>query len=195
MTHVTVPLTAKPRREVGSDTVPFLPTHILPFLPAHIHKQRALTATAHNTEPTTEPQTMKVFNKKRAEQLMIFASAIPGEEDDGQSPPATGSTALYWCHEKTEAALHRPIKLYQQLAGCPPQPCSLSISLSVSLCLNLSASLCIFHSNARSPVHRLGPRSSSCGTTAHERERESPSPYSLPGDKYLPHCPDLFWVN
>lgn len=51
-----------------------------------------------------------------------------GEEKDGQSPPATGSAALYWCNEKTEAALRRPIKLYQQLAGCPPQPCSLLLS-------------------------------------------------------------------
>lgn len=84
---------------------------------------------------------------------MIFASVVPpGEEDDGQQPPATGSTALYWCHEKTEAALRRPIKLYQQLAGCPPQPCSLSISLPVSLRLNLSPlPLCISHSNRQSP--------------------------------------------
>ncbi|CAB1441076.1 unnamed protein product [Pleuronectes platessa] len=68
----------KPLREVGSDTVPFLPTHILAFLPAYIHKQKALTATARTTEPTVEPQTMKVFNKKRVQRLMIFASAGPG---------------------------------------------------------------------------------------------------------------------
>ncbi len=102
---------------------------------------------------------------------MIFASAVPGEVDDGQSPPATGSTALYWCHEKTEAALHRPIKLYQQLAGCPPQPCSLSISRSVSLRLNLSPSLCIFHSNTQSPSAHSSPSfTSSGGMMALQRE-------------------------
>lgn len=70
--------------------------------------------------------------------MMIFVSAgppTPGEEADGQQPPATGSVTLYWCHEKTEAALHRLIKLYQQLAGCPALS---SLSLSVSLRLNLS---------------------------------------------------------
>ena len=66
--------------------------------------------------------------------MMIFVFAVPGERDDGQPTPATGSTALYWCHEKTEAALHRPIKLYQQLAGCPPQAGSLF--LLVLLCVS-----------------------------------------------------------
>lgn len=67
---------------------------------------------------------------------MIFVFAIspnPGEVTGGQRPPATGSAALYWCHEKTEAALHRPIKVYQQLAAYSPQPISLSFCLSVSL--------------------------------------------------------------
>lgn len=45
-----------------------------------------------------------------------------GSQDDGQPPPATGSAPLYWCHEKTEAALRRLIKPRQQLARCPPQP-------------------------------------------------------------------------
>lgn len=125
----------------------------------------------------TELQTMKVFNKKRAKRRMIFASAVPGETGDGQPPPATGSPALYWCHETTEAALRRPIKLYQQLAGCPPQPCSLSISLSVSLRLNLSPSLCIFHSNTQSPLHTLSPFTSSGG---HRGTSESASVPLLP---------------
>lgn len=46
------PHSKAPPRGRQSDTVPFLPTHILPFLPAYIHKQKALTATARNTEPS-----------------------------------------------------------------------------------------------------------------------------------------------
>lgn len=118
---------------------------------------------------------MKVFNKKRAKRQIIFASAVLGEVGGGQRPPATGNTALYWCHEKTEAALHRPIKVDQQLAGCPPQPCSLSISLPVSLRLNLSPSLCIFHSNTQSPcTHSVSPFNVIRQAGWHYRERLRP---------------------
>jgi len=94
----------------------------------------------------TERQTMKVFNKKRAKRGMIFTSALPGDVHNGQPPPATGSTALYWCHEKTEAALHRPIKLYQQLAGCP----SALLPLHLPLCVSPPQSVLISHSNTQS---------------------------------------------
>lgn len=134
----------------------------------------------------------KVFHKKRVEHWWSLPLPSPGAENDGQQPPATGSAALYWCHERTEAALHTLIKLYQQLASCPPQPCSLSSSLSVSLHLNLSPSLCIFHSNTHNaPPH--GPFAASCCMMA--LQREPPPPCSLTADKYLLFCPDLFWVN
>lgn len=63
-----------------------------------------------------------------------------GSQDDGQPPPATGSAPFYWCHEKTEAALRRPIKPRQQLARCPPQP---PLALWLLLCVSAPQSRCI----------------------------------------------------
>lgn len=111
-----------------------------------------------------ELQTVKVFNKKKSKGPMIFASTVPGEVDDGQPPPATGSTAFYWCHEKTEAALHRPIKLYQQLAGCPPQPCSLSLRLPLCVSPAQSVPLSVRLSLKHAPFTSFG------GTMAPQRE-------------------------
>ena len=138
-----------------------------------------------------EPQTMKVFNIKEHSDWWSLPLPAPGEAGDGQRPPATGSTALYWCHEKTEAALHRPIKLYQQLAGCPPQPGSLSLSTRPP-CVSLPRSVPPL-SASFPQKHTLGSSVSSHGAMA--LLRAPPSPHSLPGDKYLLCCPDLFWVN
>ena len=48
----SLPARSETPRRGRSDTVPFLPAHILPSLPAHIHKQKALSATARDAEPS-----------------------------------------------------------------------------------------------------------------------------------------------
>lgn len=127
-----------------------------------------------------QPNTEGVSWKKNAA-LMIFASAVPRGRSDGQQPPATGSAALHWCHEKTAAALHTLIKLYQQLASCPPQPCLLSSSLSVPLYFNLPPSLSIFHSNTHTHTQTQCPSTESfCVILLHDGTTERASASLLP---------------
>lgn len=100
----------------------------------------------------------RCFIKKRSRASDLCLCRPRGEKTMGSRHLPLGALHLYWCHEETEAALHRPIKPHQQLATAALFSLhSLSSSLSVSLHFNLSPSLCIFHSNTPPPPLPHGP--------------------------------------
>lgn len=105
-----------------------------------------------------ELQTMKVFNKKRAWLLMIFASVGPG---------GGGRWAAATCHWE-----HCTLLVPWKDRGSSPQanqtiptagwlPSSALLALHLPLCVSPPQSvpplLCISHSNRQSPLRTLGP--------------------------------------